>query len=287
MKLIELKNQCKNSLSPLYNEREIDTIFYLIAEKVFHKNKTILHLALNEEWSEFENKKILFFHYLKELSEGKPVQYVVGETNFYGYDFFVNQYTLIPRPETEELVEWILHDFPNNEKPKKVLDIGTGSGCIAISLKKQKPLWQITGIDISEKALELSKENATALNVDVDFIAFDLLSGNYELLEKFDIIVSNPPYIKESEKKMINNSVIDFEPNSALFVDDEKPLIFYEAIIALAKNNLQPNGKIYVEINQYLAQETKELFEQNFGEVNLKKDISNNYRMIKASNEWK
>ena len=211
------------------------------------------------------------------------MQYVVGETNFFGYQFFVNENTLIPRPETEELVEWVLQDFLTDEKPKKVLDIGTGSGCIAITLKKQKPTWNITAIDISQKALEIAKENATALNADVNFIWFDLLSKNYELLEKYDIIVSNPPYIKESEKKLMNNSVIDLEPNSALFVNDEKPLIFYEEIIRLAKNKLHSDGKIYVEINQYLAQETKELFEQNFAEVELKKDISNNYRMIKAS----
>ncbi len=283
MKLITLKNQFHETLSPIYGYREIESIFYIVAEHLIDKEKSILRMALNEEWMEFESKKSIFYYHLNDLLQGKPVQHIVGKAYFFDYKFFVDENVLIPRPETEELTEWILTDFGNKNKSIKILDIGTGSGCIAITLKKQKPNWQVTAIDFSEKALKLAEENSAVLNAPINFILFDLFSKQYDELDTFDIIVSNPPYITMKEKAEMNKNVVNFEPHSALFTSDQKPLIFYEEIIALAKNKLTENGVVYVEINQYLAEETRLLFEQHFKQVELKKDISGNYRMIKSS----
>jgi release factor glutamine methyltransferase len=283
LKLLSLKNTFQNSLSKIYEEQEIDNIFYLVAQNILDKKKSILRMALHEEWAEFEEKKLIFYHYLSDLQQGKPIQHILGETEFYGYTFFVNKTVLIPRPETEELIEWVLADFDKNKDEKQVLDIGTGSGCIAITLKKQKPEWSVSAIDISQKALDLAKENSHRLNAKIDFFLFDVRSDSFLIDKKFDLIVSNPPYISIKEKLDMNKNVVDFEPHLALFVEDKNPLLFYEKIIALAKNNLSENGSVYVEINQFLAKETKQLFDQNFSQVELKKDISNNYRMIKAS----
>jgi len=282
MKLLELQNTYQKELQSIYSSSEIDRIFFWIAEKILDKPEHILRLALEEEWWEFEEKKNQFLFKLVLLKDHTPIQYILGETEFYGMKFFVNENVLIPRPETEELVEWILNDVKNAEL--KIIDIGTGSGCIPIVLKKNLPNASVWAMDFSEKAIETAQINADYHQTDIQFIQNDFLTMDFKELPEFDIIVSNPPYIGETEKSEMDENVVKFEPHSALFVPDQNALVFYEKIIELAKNNLKPNGKIYVEINQNLAQETKELFQNNFKNTELKKDISGNFRMIKSFN---
>lgn len=281
MKLSALKNVYQNELQSIYSNAEIERIFFWTAEKILNKPEHILRLALDEEWREFEELKNQFLFKLLLLKEHKPIQYILGETEFYGMKFFVNENVLIPRPETEELVEWILSDFPNHEN-LKALDIGTGSGCIPITLKKNRPDWKIAALDFSEKAIETARNNAKFHQTEIEFIENDFLKMNFNSFEKLDLIISNPPYIGETEKNLMDENVVKFEPHSALFVPDENPFIFYKRIIELAENNLKKGGSIYVEINQNLAEETKSLFENSFPNVELKKDISGNNRMIKA-----
>ncbi|SMC67850.1 peptide chain release factor N(5)-glutamine methyltransferase [Moheibacter sediminis] len=287
MKLLELKNLFQKELNSIYSESEIDMIFFWLAEKIVDKPASILKLALNEEWTEFEQNKNRFIFQLMELKTHKPFQYVLGETEFYGLKFFVNENVLIPRPETEELVEWIINDYRHPElfEGQKIIDIGTGSGCIPITLKKNLPGAEISALDFSERALEVAKNNAGFHQTKIEFIHSDFLKMDSSALPKFDIIVSNPPYIADSERNSMAKNVLEFEPASALFVPDENDLIFYEKIIEFAQGKLNPNGKIYVEINQNLAQKTEELFQNHFNFVELKKDISGNYRMLKAFNQ--
>lgn len=282
MKLLELQNTYQKELQSIYSSSEIDRIFFWIAEKILDKPEHILRLALEEEWWEFEEKKNQFLFKLVLLKDHTPIQYILGETEFYGMKFFVNENVLIPRPETEELVEWILKDIKN--AGLKIIDIGTGSGCIPIVLKKNLPNASIWAMDFSEKAIETAQINAEYHQTDIQFLQNDFLHMNFKELPEFDLIVSNPPYIGETEKNEMDENVVKFEPHSALFVPDENPLIFYEKIVEFAKQKLKPNGKIFVEINQNLARETKELFQNNFENTELKKDISENFRMIKAFN---
>lgn len=289
MKLIALKTQFHKELKSIYSESEIETIFFWIAEKILDKPVSMLKLALNEEWLEFEENRNRFLFKLMELKSHKPIQYVLGESEFYSLKFLVNENVLIPRPETEELVEWILNDFNSHsgqhEETINVIDIGTGSGCIPVTLKKHLPYTKIHALDFSEKALEVAKNNAGFHQTEIQFIHADFLNMDFSNLPDFDIIVSNPPYISENEKGSMDKNVTDFEPASALFVPNNNPLVFYERIIEFAQEKLNPNGKIYVEINQDLANETEELFRNNFKKVELKKDISGNFRMLKASDK--
>ena len=276
----QLKKIFQTELNSIYSESEIDRIFYWVAEKILDKPESILRLASEEEWIELEEKKNLFLFKLMLLKDHKPVQYILGETEFYGMKFFVNENVLIPRPETEELVEWVLRDAKSENL--KIIDIGTGSGCIPIVLKNLRPKWELVAIDVSGKAIETAKNNAEYHQTEVEFIQEDFLSADFNSLGKFDMIISNPPYIGETEKNQMDENVVKYEPHTALFVPDEDPLLFYKRIIEFAQQNLKPNGKIYVEINQNLAQETKKLFENSFPNVELRKDISGNYRMIKT-----
>jgi release factor glutamine methyltransferase len=222
---------------------------------------------------------------LSELKKEKPIQYILGETEFYGLRFRVNENTLIPRPETEELVELIISDnqITKNTNSLTILDIGTGSGCIAISLAKNLSNAKVSAIDVSEKALEMAKKNAEINEVNVNFILADVLKIS-TLQEKYDVIVSNPPYVRNLEKHEIKPNVLEFEPHLALFVEDDDALIFYRKIAELALKNVSENGKLYFEINQYLGKETVELLENlGFKNVKLIKDIYENDRMIFAT----
>jgi release factor glutamine methyltransferase len=286
------KNKFLQELSSLYDEKEIESFFYIVL-KYFH-NKKRIDLALNPEM-EMDTLQLLGWEsVLSELRKEKPIQYVVGETEFYGLPFLVNENTLIPRPETEELVECVVVESRKSKvESLKILDIGTGSGCIAISLAKNLPNAQVFAIDVSEKALVLAKENAKVNAVVVNFIKTDILiiddlnqlpTSNYQLPTHFDIIVSNPPYVRNLEKAEIKPNVLEFEPHLALFVDDNDALLFYRKIAQLAKKNLSENGQLYFEINQYLGKETFELFESlGFKNIELRKDIYGNDRMISCS----
>ncbi|MDP3468219.1 MAG: peptide chain release factor N(5)-glutamine methyltransferase [Daejeonella sp.] len=225
---------------------------------------------------------------LQELKTGRPLQYVIGETEFYGLTFKVNPSVLIPRPETEELVEWILSDVRNSKasiEGLKIIDIGTGSGCIPISLKKNLPEAQIYALDISPEALGVSKQNAVLNQTMVNFIQDDILNLLNEQLtdEKFGIIVSNPPYVKDSEKQQMLPNVLQHEPHLALFVPDNDPLIFYKAIAEFAIKHSDANGFLYLEINENLAEETVQLLKQmGFKNIELRQDLSGKDRMIRS-----
>lgn len=280
MKIKQYRTQFIKELSSFYDAYEAESFFYLILEDK-HKLRQI-DLALNHELTFSESDFVVWDSFLTQLKKEVPIQYLLGKTNFYGMDFEVNENVLIPRPETEELVEWIINENAKIDKPKKIkiLDIGTGSGCIAISLAKNIPNAQVYAMDVSKKAIETAKRNAVNNKTDVTFILQDILNAE-ELKCNFDIIVSNPPYVRNLEKEEIKKNVLDYEPHLALFVDDNDALIFYRKIASLAQNNLLENGQLYFEINQYLGQETKDLLEKlDFKNIELRKDIYDNDRMI-------
>ena len=282
MQIKNYKETFKKELLPIYDEQEIESFFYIILEKLHSLRR--IDLALNPEIVMDGNHLKQWKSIVSDLKIQKPIQYILGETEFYGLRFEVNENTLIPRPETEELVELIISNnqitkLPN---PLKILDIGTGSGCIAISLAKNIPNAEVFAIDVSEKALNTAKRNAKINNVKVHFILKNILETD-DLEQQFDIIVSNPPYVRNIEKAEIKPNVLEYEPHLALFVEDTDALLFYRKIAGLAKKNLNTNGKLYFEINQYLGKETVQLLEDlDFKNVELMKDIYENDRIISA-----
>lgn len=278
MKIKQYRTQFIKELSPFYDAYEAESFFYLILEDK-HRLRQI-DLALNHELNFFEKDFVVWNSLLAELKKEVPIQYLLGKTSFYGLDFEVNENVLIPRPETEELVDWIINENKGSSKEIKILDIGTGSGCIAISLAKNLPNAKVYAIDVSKKALDIAKINAIKNNVEVTFMLKNVLE--LEVLKSdYDIIVSNPPYVRNLEKVEIKKNVLDFEPHLALFVDDNDALIFYRKIAELAQKNLLKNGQLYFEINQYLGKEMITLLEQyQFVNIELKKDIYGNDRMI-------
>ncbi|MET0944167.1 MAG: peptide chain release factor N(5)-glutamine methyltransferase [Flavobacterium sp.] len=280
MKIKQYRTQFIKELSPFYDAYEAESFFYLILEDK-HKLRQI-DLALNHELNFSESDFVVWNSLLGQLKKEVPIQYLLGKTSFYGLDFEVNENVLIPRPETEELVEWIINENSKTDKTKKlrILDIGTGSGCVAISLAKNLPNAEVYGVDISKKAIVTAKRNAVRNNVDVTFVFLDILKTE-KLRFNYDIIVSNPPYVRNLEKEEIKKNVLDYEPHLALFVEDNDALIFYRKIAALAKSSLLENGQLFFEINQYLGKEMTELLEtMNFKNIELKKDIYDNDRMI-------
>jgi len=280
MLLLEIKKIFISELSEIYPETEIQSFFNLLIE--FKFNLSRIDLALNPKKKLDKDEVDYFQKALTSLKKQIPIQYIIGETEFYGMPFKVNSNVLIPRPETEELVDWIINDTKNSSKIK-LLDIGTGSGCIPISLAKNIPNAEVFAIDISPEAIKTAKENAKLNNVAINFIEADILKTQ-ELPTSFDIIISNPPYVRELEKEMMQENVLANEPHLALFVKDKNPLLFYNKIADLAKNHLTSDGNLYFEINQYLGNKTIELLEsKNFKNIILKKDIFEADRMIKAS----
>jgi len=273
------------ALSEIYPKTEIDSFFFILMEEKLKLQRidTVLKpdfLISDEILAELKN-------ILKKLQKEEPIQYILGNTEFYGLPFFVDKNTLIPRSETEELVAWVIAeatDSQNNSLLKlSILDIGTGTGCIPISLAKNLPKAKISAIDISSEALKVAKQNALLNKVEVDFMELDILKTK-KLSQEFNIIVSNPPYVRELEKVEIQNNVLENEPHLALFVANENPLIFYNKIADLAKQQLSKNGLLFFEINQYLGQETIALLhEKGFKNIELRKDIFGNDRMIKCN----
>ena len=280
MLVTELKKIFHIELDSLYAKEEVDSFFYLMLEKYLQLDRFAVVMQPNLVTSKEEEQT--FFEGLAQLKLERPIQYILGKTYFRDVILKVDENVLIPRPETEELVEWILKDTNLKDTNNlKILDLGTGSGCIAITLAKALPKAKVYAVDISDKALEIAKKNAVINKVNVNFIQNDILNLNIDL--NFDIIVSNPPYVRELEKKEMHNNVKKYEPSQALFVTNNKPLVFYEAIAVFGKSNLEEKGKMYLEINQYLGKETKVLFEdKNYKEVRLKKDIFGNHRMLRC-----
>ena len=281
MLLKNYRTQFTQELTPIFDEMEIESFFYIVLE-AFHQLKRI-DLALNPDLEINDLQLLQWEVVLLQLKQQKPIQYIMGETDFFGLPFYVNENTLIPRPETEELVDWISRDLTINEcNDLKILDIGTGSGCIAIALAKNFPNAQVFAIDVSEKALATAQKNAIRNEVNVTFIQKNILETE-NLEQQFNIIVSNPPYVRNLEKVEIHKNVLAYEPHLALFVEDDNALVFYQKITELAAKNLSENGQLYFEINQYLGKEMiKLLAENNFATIELRKDIYGNDRMIKA-----
>jgi release factor glutamine methyltransferase len=292
MVIKELKTCFFNSLKNIQDEQEIESFFFILTEYLHNLKRVDVALNPNFELSEAAIEK--WNSILTELKQEKPIQYITGEAWFYGLQFEVNENTLIPRPETEELVEWILNSpITQHQTPITILDIGTGSGCIPIALKSNVPQANVSAIDVSEKALEVAKRNAALNKVAINFIQANILevedlsklqTSNSQLPTNFNIIVSNPPYVRNLEKQEIKKNVLDYEPHLALFVEDTDALLFYRKIAQLALKNLSPNGLLFFEINQYLRKETVELLQNlGFKNIELKKDIYGNDRMVKCS----
>ena len=272
MLLKQYKTHFFNSLQNIQEEQEIESFFFILTEYLHNLKRVDVALNPNFEISEEEVDK--WNAILSELQQEKPIQYITGEAWFYGLRFEVNENTLIPRPETEELVEWIFNS-PNihHPSPINILDIGTGSGCIPISVKTNLPQANVSAIDVSEKALEVAKRNAASNKVEINFIQTNILEV-LDLNQNFDVIVSNPPYVRNLEKQEIKKNVLDYEPHLALFVEDTDALIFYRKIAQLALKNLTPNGLLFFEINQYLGNETVKLLQNlGFKNIELKKDM--------------
>jgi len=266
----------KAELLDITEEREVISWAYIVVQHLLGYNRSdcIIHAdkEITIEVSD-DIKKII-----RNLKAQKPLQYILGETGFYGMQLKVNEYTLIPRSETEELVEWVLEEEFNS-----ALDIGTGSGCISIALAKNSNA-TISAIDVSEKALKVAEENAAINEVEIDFMQQDILEA-YSL-PKVDVIVSNPPYILESEKQNMKANILQYEPYLALFIPDENPLLFYKRIGNLAAKHLNCGGKLYFEINEQYGVEILEMLSKiGFVDIALKKDINDKDRMIKAI--WK
>jgi len=281
MQIKKYRDYFVETLTPIYDAIEAESFFYLILENN-HQMKRI-DLALQPE-AVFSEKQIEVWNaILAKLQQEIPIQYILGKTHFYGLDFEVDENVLIPRQETEELVEWIIINQQINKPTNlQILDIGTGSGCIAISLAKNLTSAKVYAIDVSEKALNVAQKNADLNQVEVTFINQNILETE-DLQASFDIIVSNPPYVRNLEKAEIKKNVLANEPHLALFVDDHDALIFYRKIAELAQKNLKENGQLYFEINQYLGKEMVDLLQKmGFVEVALRKDIYGNDRMIMA-----
>ncbi|GGE12101.1 peptide chain release factor N(5)-glutamine methyltransferase [Psychroflexus salis] len=279
MKLKELQSQFAKELTEIYPKTEIRTFLNWLVEAYLGWNTTQMLLNSQEELA--KEKVQLFQEALSELKKQKPIQYILGETEFYALPFKVNASVLIPRPETEELVDWIIEDYTNTTEKIDITEIGTGSGCIATSLAKNNTNFRLTAYDISTEALAIAEQNAKLNQVTINFKQQDILQLQ-QLPDQVDVLVSNPPYVKMDERKLIRSNVFDYEPHLALFVENDSALIFYEKIIELALQQ-EKIPTVYVEINQALGDETRALFENaGFKDVSLKKDIFHKPRMIKA-----
>jgi release factor glutamine methyltransferase len=267
------------ALSPIYGEREAQNIASIVLEDVFFTNN-IGKKILSEE-------NILLLNEIKtRLLSHEPVQYVIGEADFWGLKFRVNSNVLIPRSETEELVDWIVKTCKSMFYENiKIIDIGTGSGCIPITLKKKMPQHELFGLDVSKVALEVAKENAQRNQCEVEFMEGDVLANAFlaEAKQKYHVIVSNPPYIPHEEAALMHQNVLAYEPHLALFVDDNDALVFYDRIADFAKLNLAPSGFLFFECNEYNATKVIQLLEnKHFIHIVLSKDLSGKDRMIKA-----
>lgn len=290
MILKDFKSVFTKQLSSVYPQSEIDSFFFILIEEIlgFKRIDSVLKadfLISSDVLNQLQN-------ITERLLKEEPIQYITGNTEFYGLPFLVNKNTLIPRPETEELVEWIITEVSEihgkNITNFSILDIGTGTGCIPISIKHNLPNAIVSAIDVSLEALKVARKNAKLNTVEINFIEQDILNTDdlNQVLDskKIDIIVSNPPYVRNLEKAEIKNNVLENEPHLALFVEDNNPLIFYDKIANLAVKHLTKNGLLFFEINQYLGKETVEILnKKGFKNIELKKDFVGNDRMIKAS----
>ncbi|MBL1233546.1 MAG: peptide chain release factor N(5)-glutamine methyltransferase [Vicingaceae bacterium] len=269
----------KSELASFYDKNELESMLYILFQHYFGVTKTAI--ILNKDRKLSESDLLLVIYAVKELKKYKPLAYIIGEWEFFGLSFFVNEYVLIPRPETEELVQLIINDY-DNHPPNNILDIGSGSGCIALSLKYHFKNATVTAWDISNEVLKVIDRNAKNLQLEIKINKVDALS-NPDVNVKYDVIVSNPPYITNKEQDQMHSNVLDYEPHLALFVPDENPLLFYERIANIAVKHLNKNGSLYVEINEQFGDEVGLLFnKKGLNKVEIVKDINDKNRMVKA-----
>lgn len=296
MKLYEAEQFIKNELKGIYDEQEAIHIAALAIESITQLSKAERVSDKERELSQEQSEKL--HHYLQRLKHHEPVQYITGKCWFYGLELYVDKNVLIPRPETEELVDWIIKDVKASGKDVfvrgqmqadkttvlKILDVGTGSGCIALALKKTMSKAEVWGCDISEEALNVARRNGSHLDIRVDFQGMNFLDeAQQKLLPTVDIIVSNPPYIPMKDKEGMNANVVNHEPHTALFVPDNDALLFYNALTQFGKKRLYENGSIYMEIHEGLGEDVVSLFGENGYKVELRKDMQGKDRMVKAS----
>ena len=276
----DIRNHYCEQLCSIYDKDEANAMILILLEHYFNINR--VKMALEPQLRLSESEMLTFHFAVKDLLKNKPIQYIIGETEFCDLKFKVNENVLIPRPETSELVHLIVNSQRSTANSQQsILDIGTGSGCIAISLAKMISGSEVYALDISEKALEVAKENAVNNNVNVTFIHDDILSLKNKIDTKFDIIVSNPPYVRELEKAEMRDNVLNWEPHNALFVSDNNPLIFYRIILEFAKSHLKENGEIWFEINEFLGKEMTELCnEMGFSQVEVFNDFRGKERVL-------
>lgn len=281
MILEDYRTQFKERLLTVQTPEEVDAITAIALEFALEKSR--VEIALSRKQKISYSQKTALDAMLDRLMQEEPIHYIIGQTEFYGLKIKVTPDTLIPRPETEELVSWLIEDTIATQPEAAIVDIGTGSGCIAIAVAKNAPRAEISAIDISGAALEIAQKNAVAHKVDVTFIKKDILKEQ-NLPKRYDAIVSNPPYVRGLEKAEIKKNVLQYEPHTALFVPDNDPLLFYRKIAALAQQHLKPQGQLYFEINEYLGQETISLLkEMGYKKVALRQDHYGKDRMIKAA----
>ncbi len=269
----------KNELASFYDKSELESMLYILFQHYFGVSKT--DVVINKDRKLSESDLLLVIYAVKDLKKYKPLAYIIGEWEFFGFSFFVNKHVLIPRPETEELVQLIINDY-DNHPPNNILDIGSGSGCIALSLKHHFKNTTVTAWDVSEEALKVIGKNAKNLQLAIELQKVDALS-NPDVNVKYDVIVSNPPYIMNKEQTQMHSNVLDYEPHLALFVPNENPLLFYDKIADIAVKHLTKNGSLYVEINEQFGEDVALLFnKKGFNKVEIIKDINGKNRMVRA-----
>ncbi len=283
MTIKQAGTELMKKLREIYPQTEASAMTMLVMEKIAGSREALL---LNSDQPISKEQEDILQHHTALLLKHTPLQYVLEEAWFYGLKFYVNEHVLIPRPETEELVHWIIKDCGLNDRAAtgNILDIGTGSGCIPIALKKNLPAYNVTAIDVSAGALEVAKKNAIDNGVNISLSRTDILNeAERDQLPVYDIIVSNPPYITHAEKDAIEKNVLEHEPHLALFVDHDDPLLFYRHIAAFGQNHLVNGGAVYIEINSTLGASTKAIFaNEGYKNIELKKDMQGKDRMIKA-----
>ncbi len=276
MKIGEFNSKFRSDLTGLYTVEEISSLFKVVLEEFLSFDITKFYLNRDYTLSKIELDKINKF--ANELKKGKPYQYIIGETRFYNYKFYVNESVLIPRIETEGLVDWVLNENKNSKI--NVIDICSGSGCIAIVMKMKRNKWDISALEINKKAIDLAKHNSSRNSVNINYIHADIFTWNN--FNEIDIIVSNPPYVAESEKKAMKSNVLNFEPEKSIFVKDEEPLTFYKRIFDISKLKLKSGGLLYFEINPQFKSDLISLSRKySFSNYELKKDIFKRNRYIK------
>jgi release factor glutamine methyltransferase len=275
----EIRFYIRQELADVYYDNEIRILSDIVIKTATGITK--LHQLYDDRHIIHANEQQKIVEYVEDLKTGKPIQYVTGETIFYNCRIKVNKSTLIPRPETEELVDLIIRE--NKEFKGNIIDFGSGSGCISIALASNLPSASLTGIEISDDAIDISRQNAELNHVKLNFLKNDILNFDFKGIDKAGIIVSNPPYVRDSEKKQMSGNVLGFEPPLALFVSDSEPLIYYKFILKIAEQLLLPDGRIYFEINEALGKSMIQLLESyDYSEIGIVRDLNNKERILKA-----